>query len=232
MVLRAIVPPVDRAVEVYERLRAHYGPQRWWPADSPFEVVVGALLMPQTAWRNVAAAIRNLKAAGLLDVRALAHAPVPRIRKAVRVAGLFRTKPQRLRAFCLHLIDRSDGDLARYFDRPTAVVRTDLLAQDGVGPETADSILLYAGHHPLFLVDAYTVRIGQRIGLFDTDDYDAVQRYFERRVTRDLATYREYHALLVAHAKALCRPKPRCDACPVRDRCDVGRGTRGHAIVK
>jgi len=148
---------------------------------------------------------------------------VPVIRKHVRIAGLYRTKPKRLRDFCRHLLDRSDGDLVRYFDRPTGVVRADLLAQEGVGPETADSILLYAGGHALFLVDAYTIRIGRRIGLFDTDSYDAVQRHFQDHVPRDLETYREYHALLVAHAKVLCRPKPPCDECPVRSMCDFGQ---------
>ena len=118
--------------------------------------------------------------------------------------------------------------MERYFDRPTEEVRTDLLAQEGVGPETADSILLYAGGHAVFLVDAYTVRIGQRIGLFDADDYEAVQRHFEERVPHDRATYQEYHALLVAHAKALCRPTPVCGSCPLRDICQVGRRRTRH----
>lgn len=218
-----IVPPMDRTREVYRRLLARYGPQCWWPADSPFEVIVGALLMQQTTWRNVATAIANLKAAGLLDVRALAAASLPKIRRHVRVAGLYRTKPARLRAFCRHLLARSDGDLARYFDRPTSVVRADLLAQDGVGPETADSILLYAGAHPVFVVDAYTVRIARRIGLVQRDAYDAVQRSFERHLRRDLHTYREVHALLVRHATTLCRRRPACTECPVRPICDLGR---------
>ena len=218
-----MVPPsMDREVEIFRRLLVHYGPQQWWPAETPFEVIVGALLMQQTAWRNVAAAIRSLKAAGLLEVRALAAAPIPVIRRHVKIAGLYRTKPRRLRSFCRHLLLRSDGDLERYFDRPMEEVRSDLLAQDGVGPETADSILLYAGAHPIFLVDAYTIRIGRRIGLFDGERYGAVQRHFEDRVPRELETYREYHALLVTHAKTLCRPDPRCDACPVQDLCDYG----------
>src|SRR5205823_3588432 len=161
----------------------------------------GALLMPQTSWRNVAAAIRNLKAAGLLEVRALAAAPVATIRRHVKGAGLYRVKPHRLRTFCRHLLETADGDLRRYLDGPTDEVRADLLAQKGVGPETADSILLYAGRHPVFLVDAYTIRIGRRIGLFDTTEYKEVQGYFERHVPQDLGMYREYHALLVAHAK-------------------------------
>lgn len=214
---------MDSEMEAFRRLLQRYGPQHWWPADGTFDVIVGALLMPQTAWRNVATAIRNLKAAGLLDVRSLAAAPLATIRRHVKGTGLYRVKPRRLRDFCRHLLSRSDGDLSGYFDRPTDLVRADLLAQEGVGPETADSMLLYAGGHPVFLVDAYTIRIGGRIGWFDSDDYGEVQRHFERHVPRDLATYREYHALLVAHAKALCRPKPRCEACPLREMCAFGQ---------
>ncbi len=217
---------MDRTREMYDHLLAAYGPQHWWPAETRFEVIVGALLMPQTSWRNVEAAIRNLRDAGLLDPMRLAAAPVPVVRRHVRIAGLYRTKPARLRAFCRRLIDRAGGDLDRYFDRPTQAVRADLLAQAGVGPETADSILLYAGGHPVFVVDAYTIRIGGRIGLFDGDAYEPVRRSFEDRMPRDVDVYREYHALLVAHAKAVCRPKPRCDVCPVRSRCDFGRGRK------
>ena len=222
---------MDSSRTVYERLLDRYGPQHWWPAETPFEVIVGALLMQQTAWRNVDEAIRHLKRAGLLDVRAIASASVPVLRRHVKVTGLYRTKPRRLQRFCRHLLIRSDGDLKAYFDRPTDVVRADLLAQEGVGPETADSILLYAGNHPVFLVDAYTIRVGRRIGLFDTDQYPAVQRYFEDSMPRDLGLYQEYHALVVKHAVTLCRRTPKCDPCPVRDLCDYGSG-RGHAIVK
>ena len=216
--------PMHRSVAVYQRLLAHYGSQHWWPAETSFEAIVGALLMQQTAWRNVEIAVQNLKRARLLDVRALAGAPVPVIRRNVRVTGLYRTKPARLRAFCRHLLDRSGGDLAVYFNRPTGIVRADLLAQDGIGPETADSILLYAGGHPIFVVDAYTERIGSRIGLFRTREYAPIQQYFQRRIPRDLATYQEYHALLVRHAKTLCRrTHPACAECPVQSLCDFGR---------
>ena len=215
---------MDRARQVYRRLLEHYGPQRWWPAETAFEAIVGALLMQQTSWRNVEVAIRNLRRAGLLEVHALAEAPVPVIRRHVRIAGLYRTKPARVRAFCRHLLERTDGDLARYFDRPTDEVRADLLAQDGVGPETADSILLYAGGHPVFVVDAYTDRIGSRIGLFRPSEYHAIQRFFERHIPRELGIYQEYHALLVRHAKTLCRrTNPLCVECPIQSVCDFGR---------
>lgn len=217
---------MDPVEEVYRRLLAAYGPQRWWPADTPFEVIVGALLMQQTSWRNVAEAIARLKAARLLDTKALADASLQSIRAHVRVAGLYRTKPSKLRSFCRHLVARSGGDLSAYFDRPLPEVRADLLAQDGVGPETADSILLYAGRHAVFVVDTYTVRIGTRLGLFAADDYSAVQRFFEDRVPRDVDTYREYHALLVEHAKRTCRPRPRCDACALRSLCAYARARK------
>ena len=217
---------MDDPSVAYRRLLDHYGPQHWWPAETDFEVVVGALLMQQTAWANVERAIANLREAGLLDVHALASASAAAIRRAVRVAGLYRTKPARLKAFCRHLVDRCDGDLAAYFRRPTAEVREDLMAQDGVGPETADSILLYAGRHPVFVVDAYTVRIGTRLGLLATQAYDVVQRHFETHLPRDVHGYREDHALLVTHAKTLCRPRPKCGECPLRPDCPFGRRQR------
>ncbi len=217
---------MDATRAALRRLGDRYGPQHWWPAETEFEVIVGALLMQQTVWANVERALANLRDAGLLDAHALAAASVTTIRRHVRIAGLHRTKPARLKAFCRHLVERADGDLARYFDRPTEVVRADLLGQEGVGPETADSILLYAGRHPVFVVDAYTVRIGTRLGLFTDTKYDAVQRHLEAQVPRDLDAYREDHALLVTHAKTLCRPRPRCGECPLLASCAFGRRQR------
>lgn len=209
---------------VSDRLLLRFGPQHWWPAKSPFEVVVGALLMAQTSWRNVEAAIRNLEGAGLLDPRALAAAPVGRIRALVHPAGLHRQKPRRLKDFSQHLLRVADGDLDRFFERDLETVRHELLGLNGIGPETADSILLYATGFPTFVVDAYTVRIGQRLGWFTTDRYEEVKAFFESRLPRDVAMYREYHALLVAHGKHICRPRPRCDVCPLRDVCAYYQG--------
>lgn len=205
--------------DVYARLLAHYGPQGWWPAKTRFEIVVGALLMAQTSWRNVEAAIGNLRREGMLDPQALARAHLDLLRALVRPAGLHRTKPRRLKAFAAHLVRTSGGDLDRFFAREPDVVRRELLSLDGIGPETADSILLYASDTPAFVVDAYTVRIGRRVGLFDADGYEDVQRYFESHLPRDVGLYREYHALLVAHGKKVCRPRPRCPVCALRDVC-------------
>ncbi|HKZ62871.1 MAG TPA: endonuclease III domain-containing protein [Thermoplasmata archaeon] len=211
---------------VYDRLLARFGPQHWWPAETPFEVVGGALLMAQTSWANVEQALGNLKRTGVLNPRALAAISIHRLRSLVRPAGLHRTKPRRLRAFCQHLVRVAEGDLGRFFARDLEAVREELLALDGIGPETADSILLYAGGFPTFVVDAYTVRIGTRIGWFNSPAYPAVKAYFESQVPPDLARYREFHALLVAHGKHLCRPRPRCWECPLEGGCSHARDRR------
>lgn len=216
---------MDEVLEAYGRLLARFGPQGWWPAETRFEVIVGALLMQQTAWRNVEVAIKNLRGAGLLTPGAIARAPVSDLRGHVRVAGLYRTKPRRLKGFCRRLMELG-GDLDAFFGRDPRVVRADLLAQAGVGPETADSILLYASETPTFVVDAYTVRIARRLGWVRTHAYGEVQGWFEARVPRDLRVYREYHALLVAHGKGVCRPRPRCGECPLNDMCSYYRRTR------
>ena len=204
---------MDDVARAYERLLARFGPQRWWPARSRFEVIVGALLMQQTSWRNVEVAIANLRRAGILSAGAIAGASIPELRRHVRVAGLYRTKPRRLKRFCARLIEFR-GDLDAFFRRDPVVVREDLLAQEGVGPETADSILLYASRTPTFVVDAYTIRIARRLGWIDSDDYDEVKAWFEARLPKDLPRLREFHALLVRHAKEICRTRPRCEACP------------------
>ncbi len=216
---------MDDVARAYERLLARFGPQRWWPARSRFEVIVGALLMQQTAWRNVEVAIANLRRAGILSAGAIAGASIPELRRHVRVAGLYRTKPRRLKRFCARLMEFR-GDLDAFFRRDPVVVREDLLAQEGVGPETADSILLYASRTPTFVVDAYTIRIARRLGWIDSDDYDEVKAWFEARLPKDLPRLREFHALLVRHAKEICRPRPRCEACPLNEMCAYYRTRR------
>ena len=216
---------MDEPLAAYEKLLARFGPQHWWPARSRFEVIVGALLMQQTAWRNVEVAIANLRRAGLLSPRAIASASIPELRRHVRVAGLYRSKPWRLKSFCVRLMEFR-GDLDAFFRRDAAVVREDLLAQEGVGPETADSILLYASRIPTFVVDAYTIRIARRLGWIDSDDYDEVKAWFEARLPRDLAGLREFHALLVRHAVQVCRPRPKCEACPLNEMCAYYRTRR------
>ncbi len=217
---------MDRVVDAYDRLLGHFGPQHWWPSRTPFEVIVGAILMPQTSWRNVATAIENLRSAGLLSPSAIAATPIHRLRRLVRVAGLHRTKPRRLKALCAFLAESSGGDLERWLaSRDTGGLRDELLSLDGIGPETADSILLYAAGRAVFVVDAYTRRIGRRLGWFATDAYDKVQRFFEAALPRDAPRFNEYHALLVRHAKELCRARPLCPQCPLNGMCSYYRAT-------
>jgi len=189
----------------------------WWPAKTPFEVIIGAILTQNTAWANVERAIANLRREHLLTPRALERVPLQRLSKLVRPSGYFRQKAKKVKAF-VHFLRRSfGGSLARMFRRPTAELRERLLGVSGIGPETADSILLYAGNHLVFVVDAYTKRILLRHGLIgEKASYEEVRQVLESSLPRDPKLYNEYHALLVNVGKNWCRPQaPRCSECPL-----------------
>ncbi|MBI2878239.1 MAG: endonuclease III domain-containing protein [Candidatus Rokubacteria bacterium] len=206
-----------RLVGLYQALRDAFGPQHWWPARSAFEVVVGAILTQNTAWANVERAIANLRAAGALSPQALRDLPLPELARLVRPSGYFNIKARRLRAFIAHLWRRHDGDLRRMLRQPADRLRAELLAIPGIGPETADSILLYAAGRPVFVVDAYTRRILARHRLVPPRiDYEALRAFFEGHLPHDPALFNEYHALLVRVGKEFCRARPRCEACPLR----------------
>jgi endonuclease III related protein len=211
-------------LSVYQRLLGRYGPQQWWPAESPFEVVVGAILTQSTAWQNVARAIANLKAAAVLSPQALLALPEEELAALIRPSGYFRAKARKLRAFLAVLADEYEGDLDRLFALSTPVLRERLLAIYGIGPETADSIALYAGGHPLFVVDAYTRRVFERLGLADERvTYAELQRLFSENLPLDVCLYNEYHALIVRHGKYVCRTQPRCGDCVLLAICPTGR---------
>lgn len=203
-------------LEIYQRLYARFGPQGWWPADTPFEVFVGAILTQNTAWSNVEKAIGNLKAHGLMDPFALAGADVGTLEALLRPAGYYRVKAQRLKEAVRFLCVEFSGDMAKMAQVPLEEIRPRLLQVKGIGPETADSILLYACEKPIFVVDAYTRRILGRHGIVDPKvPYEALQRVFMENLPRDVDLFKEYHALLVKLGKTLCRPKPRCQGCPL-----------------
>jgi endonuclease-3 related protein len=204
--------------EIYRRLLDALGPQHWWPGDSPFEVMVGAVLVQNTNWQNVRRAIDNLRQADLLEPRALYAVPEEELQELIRPAGYFRVKAKRLRGLLEFLVGRYHGSIPAMFRTEPAVLREELLAVHGVGPETADSILLYAGAVPRFVVDAYTHRIFARHGWIGFDaDYRQIQEYFEDGLPADAALYNEYHALLVRVGKDYCRKAgPKCAACPLR----------------
>lgn len=204
-------------MEFYEAMSQKLGPMHWWPARTPFEVIVGAILTQNTAWTNVEKAIENLRRERLLNFSAIENIPTARLARLVRSSGYFRQKAKKLKAFVHFLRDEYGGSLSRMFATPTAELREKLLAVHGIGPETADSILLYAGNHAIFVVDAYTRRILTRHGLSNEESaYDDIRLLFENHVPRDVNLYNEYHALIVNTGKHWCRSKnPHCTECPL-----------------
>jgi endonuclease-3 related protein len=190
----------------------------WWPAETPFEVIVGAILTQSTGWVNVERAIANLRSAAMLDPAAMLEVRMSRLAKLVRPSGYFRQKAKKLKAFVRFLQHEFGGSLDRMFQTPTLELREKLLAVHGIGPETADSILLYAGNHPVFVVDAYTHRIFGRHGITDgKPDYETVRGHFESALPRQPQLFNEFHALIVNTGKNWCRKSsPRCEDCPLR----------------
>jgi endonuclease-3 related protein len=193
------------------------GPMHWWPAKTPFEVIVGAILTQNTSWANVERAIANLRSAQMLTPPAIAAARLSRLAILVRPSGYFRQKARKLKSFVRFLQREYGGSLKRMFDAPTGILRVKLLSVHGIGPETADSILLYAGNHPVFVVDAYTHRIFGRHGIMDGKlEYESVRALFEAALPRDSQLFNEFHALVVNTGKNWCRKnEPRCGECPL-----------------
>jgi len=213
---------VRRLRAVYQQLHRQYGSQHWWSADTPFEVMVGAVLTQNTAWRNVQRAITNLKAARCLDARKLVRLPLKRVAGLLRPSGYFNVKARRLRYFSEWLLARGGTAALRAAD--THTLRHDLLAVHGIGPETADDILLYALHRPVFVIDAYTRRLFSRLGLIKGDEsYEALRAGFETALGPDVPIYNEYHALIVRHAKNVCKTRPLCEVCCLRRSCPYRR---------
>jgi endonuclease-3 related protein len=215
-----------RPRELYTVLLEHFGPQHWWPGDSPFEVMVGAVLTQQANWSNAEKAISNLKRAGMLSPGSMA-ASGTELEELIRPSGFYRQKAGYLRELCGHIMEKYDGDLDAMFSRPLSALRPELLELRGVGPETADSILLYAGGKPAFVVDAYTVRICRRTGVFGSAKYDEVKEFFEENLKPDVSMFNEFHALLVRLGKEHCRARnPKCAECPVRRGCGFRKSGR------
>lgn len=208
-----------KLMEAYERMLAKFGPQRWWPGDSPFEIMVGAVLVQNTAWRNVERAINNLRDAGVMKPHALYNVPPAELADLIRPAGYYQLKTKRLRNLLRFLIEQHDGSLESMFSTTLSALREQLLEINGIGPETADAILLYAGGLPTFVVDTYTHRVLARHGWLDYDaSYEDIKDYFESTLPDDPALYNEYHALLVRVGKEYCkRAVPNCAACPLAE---------------
>jgi endonuclease III related protein len=212
------VAPSGELLRYYEAMSDALGPMHWWPAQTPFEVIVGAILTQSTAWGNVERAIANLRSARVLSPSAMLRVPTARLAAMVRPSGYFRQKAKKLKAFVRFLQTGYGGSLKRMFHAPTLELREKLLSVHGIGPETADSILLYAGDHPVFVVDAYTHRIFGRHGITDgKPDYEKVRALIETSIPRRPELFNEFHALIVNTGKNWCRKSaPRCEECPLR----------------
>jgi len=204
-------------MKIYRRLYSGFGPQHWWPGDTPFEVAVGAILTQNTNWGNVERAIGNLKRNKLLSVRKMHAVPPDELAQVIRPAGYFNVKARRLKAFLDMLAEGYGGSLKRMDKEDTQSLRERLLGVNGIGPETADSILLYALGRPVFVIDAYTKRVLSRHGVLDHDEpYEVYQDFFHSSLKPDVKLFNEYHALIVQVGKTHCRPgKPDCEGCPL-----------------
>ncbi|OPY12919.1 MAG: Endonuclease III [Syntrophus sp. PtaB.Bin001] len=202
--------------EIYKRLDSHFGDLGWWPADSAFEVIIGAILTQNTAWQNVEQAIENIKSAGLLDPLSLAAVDQQILEQLIRPSGYFRIKTSRIKNFLNFLQNRYDCSLKKMFCDDLWELRKRLLEVKGIGKETADSILLYAGHKPIFVIDAYTKRILSRHEIIDQSvSYDEIQRFFMNNLPAEVNLFKQYHALIVNTGKKYCRKSPLCRECPL-----------------
>ncbi len=216
---RTAVQPTKVLEAYYARLVEQLGPQGWWPARTRLEVILGAVLTQNTTWQNAALALKRLRKAGRLSLSGLRQTTQAELESFIRPAGFFRQKALTIRNFLNWLEGNCEGSLANLFNRPPTELRRELLQLKGLGPETVDAILLYAGRQPFFVADAYTRRILARHRLVPSDtDYSAVQDFLHQHLPADQALFNEYHALLVEVGKRYCKHQaPRCDACPLRE---------------
>jgi len=214
-------PSAATYLDVYRKLHAAHGPQHWWPGDTAFEIMVGAVLTQNTAWTNVEKAIANLKRAHALTPKTIVKARHRQLANWLKPSGYFNIKARRLKAMCRWLI--AQGGTRKLAKFSTHDLRAALIAVYGIGPETADDIVLYAFNRPVFVIDAYTRRIFSRLGLIkDGEGYETLRHLFENKLKPDVALFNEYHALIVKHGKDVCRARPWCTACCLRPICPSG----------
>ena len=216
-------PPV---LEIYHRLLKKCGPQEWWPGDGPLDVVIGAILTQSTAWTNVELALENLKRADCWSLPAIYRCPQDELAEIIRPSGYFNAKARKLKAFAAHVVEEYGGDLERFLVQDLEPLRSELLSLYGIGPETADDILVYAAAKPSFVIDSYTRRLVDRWlppSAEQKRDYYWYQRLFHQGLPSDAGLFNEYHALLDQHAKKVCAKSPDCGGCCLWDLCRTGR---------
>ncbi len=207
----------QRLMEMFQNLLNHFGPQRWWPAETELEMMVGAVLTQNTSWKNVEKALNNLKKGDLLSLHKLSNLSIPEVAELIRPAGYFNIKAKRLKNLIDFIVEHYQAELSMFLKEETQALREGLLSVKGIGPETADSILLYAVRRSVFVVDAYTHRIMMRHGMTDEQaSYHELQALFMDHLPEDSALFNEFHALLVKTGKEYCRRKPLCHICPLK----------------
>ena len=212
--------------KIYHQLLDAYGPQNWWPAEEPFEVMVGAILTQSAAWRNVEKAIANLKEAKALSPRALRQLSLPDLATIIHPCGYYNAKARKLKSLVQWLEEYCQDNLDKLFATSTDQLRQQLLSVWGIGEETADSIILYAANKPIFVIDAYTRRIINRLGLApDGNSYTAYQSLFKDNLPTDAVLFNEYHALLVHLGKDICRSRPLCQHCCLQNICQFNKNS-------
>ena len=204
-------------LKTYKKLYKAYGPRHWWPAETSFEVMVGAILTQNTSWKNVERAIQCLKGKGVLNIDGIHQLKRSELASLIKSSGYYRIKADRLKTFVVFLFKDYDGDIEKIGEESLPVLRQKLLAVKGIGPETADSILLYGLGKPIFVVDAYTKRVLSRHRMLsEKASYEEIQRLFMNHLPHDKRLFNEYHALIVHLGKRVCKKMPRCDICPLK----------------
>lgn len=204
--------------QIFSSLYEHYGDQNWWPADSAFEIMVGAILTQNTNWTNVEKALQSLRDRQALDPQVIMNTPQDELAQWIRSSGYYNMKAERLQTLCRWYIEQGGFDALSAMK--TVELRAALLSLKGVGPETADDILLYGFKRAVFIIDTYTRRLYSRIGLFSGDEsYDELQHMIEISLDYDAELFAEYHALIISHGKEFCKATPACEGCPLTDLC-------------
>ena len=222
--MRTVESKTGQLMEIFDRLYERFGPQHWWPGDTRCEMIIGAILTQSVSWTGVEMAMAKLREAGALDPASLRAIPQAELAELVYASVYYNAKARKIKAFIEHL-ERYDDDLDALFSQDVSSLRSELLSIHGVGEETADSIILYAAHKPAFVIDAYTRRVVDRVGLeVNGESYESYQRLFSDALPRDVKLFNEYHALFVKLGKDICKKKPLCIECPLDEVCDYGRG--------
>lgn len=209
-----------RLLEIFLRLFKAFGPQRWWPGDDPFEIILGAILTQSANWGNVEKALGNLKEVGALNPPTLRNMPLEELARLIYSSGYYNAKAAKIKAFVNRLGEAYGDDLERLFALEPQQLRQELLSIYGIGEETADAIILYVALKPMFVVDNYTRRTFNRLGLAPSrGDYRSFQALFHRHLPQDTELFNEYHALIVRHGKEICRKEPLCHVCCLNSLC-------------